>query len=185
MLPIPANTSLHFIHLSVATIFTAVLIFVLVMGDALKKRLRQSKFENPYQETILSLMVASTALNEHIDKAVAEFGLSRQQYNILRILKGAKGDGYQCGDIANRMVDRAPDITRRIDALEKQGLVDRARSSEDRRVVITRITEKGLALLEKMSPAMEEFNTYLRARLTKQECQELTALCEKIFDCGD
>src|SRR4051812_34311289 len=103
------------------------------MGDALKKRLKQTKFESPYQEVFLSLMVAANVLNEHSDKAVAEFGISRQQYNILRILKGAKGGGYQCGDIACRMFDRAPDITRRIDALEKEGLVERSRSSEDRR----------------------------------------------------
>jgi len=153
------------------------------MGDALKKRLRQSKFDSPYQEALLSVIVASNTLNEHFDKAVAEFGISRQQYNILRILKGAKGDGHQCGDIANRMLDRAPDITRRIDALEKQGLVERTRSSEDRRVVITRITEKGLALLDAIAPTVENTNAYIRGRLTKQECQELTALCEKIFDC--
>jgi DNA-binding MarR family transcriptional regulator len=153
------------------------------MGEILKKRLRQSKFESPYQEALLSVIVAANALHEHFDKAVAEFGISRQQYNILRILKGAKEEGHQCGDIANRMLDRAPDITRRIDALEKQGLVERARSTEDRRVVITRITAKGLAMLDTMAPAIENSNAYIRSRLTKQECQELTALCEKIFDC--
>jgi DNA-binding MarR family transcriptional regulator len=153
------------------------------MGEPLKKRLKQSKFESPYQEAILSLIVASNALNEQFDKAASEFGISRQQYNILRILKGAKGGGYQCGDIAGRMLDRAPDITRRIDALEKQGLVERTRSDEDRRVVITRITDKGLVLLERMGERMEEFNTFVKGRLTKQECQELTALCEKLFDC--
>jgi DNA-binding MarR family transcriptional regulator len=155
------------------------------MGDALKKRLKQSKFDSPFQEALLSLIVASNTLNEHFDRATAEFGISRQQYNILRILKGAKADGHQCGDIADRMLDRAPDITRRIDALEKQGLVERMRSNEDRRVVITRITDKGLALLEKMGPAIENSHAHIRAKLTRQECQALTALCEKIFEMTD
>ena len=155
------------------------------MGEILKQRLRQSKFESPYQEAVLSLLVAASSLNEQLDRICGEFDISRQQYNILRILKGAKGEGYQCGDIASRMLDRAPDITRRIDSLEKQGLAERTRSQVDRRVVITRITEKGMKLLERMNERMQEFNDFLRARLSKQECAELSALCEKIFDGSD
>jgi DNA-binding MarR family transcriptional regulator len=155
------------------------------MGEVLKQRLRQSKFEHPQQEAVLSLLVAANAINERLDRICGEFDISRQQYNILRILKGAKGEGYQCGDIAGRMLDRAPDITRRIDNLEKQGFAERTRSDVDRRVVITRITDKGLELLDRMNDRIQEFHDIIRQRLTKQECADLTALCEKLIDAGD
>lgn len=154
------------------------------MGDILKTRLRQTKFESPYQEAVLAVLVAANTLNEQFDRSCAAIGISRQQYNILRILKGAHGEGYQCGDIASRMLDRAPDITRRIDGLEKLGLVERTRSDEDRRVVITRITQKGLDLLENVQPDMKEFHAHLSKRLSKQECQTLVSLCEKMIDLG-
>ncbi len=155
------------------------------MGEILQKRLRQTKFESPYQEALLSIVVAANTMNEQVDHACAEFGISRQQYNILRILKGAHGDGYQCSEIASRMLDRAPDITRRIDGLEKMGLVDRMRSTEDRRVVITRITQKGLEMLESLQSPIRDFNAVLAKRLTKQECLQLVELCEKLIDLGE
>lgn len=151
------------------------------MGDVLRKRLRQTTFESPYQEAILSVLVAANSLNEHIDKACDEYGISRQQYNILRILRGSQGSGYQCGDIACRMLDRAPDITRRIDNLEKLGLVERSRSDEDRRVVITTITPRGLELLENLVPHLKEFENLMATRLTKQDCKTLVELCERLI----
>jgi DNA-binding MarR family transcriptional regulator len=151
------------------------------MGDALKRRLKQSKFESPQQEAMLALLVASSYLDEHIDRVVSEFGISRQQYNILRILKGAGPDGHPCGEVAVRMVHRSPDVTRRIDGLVKMGLVERSRSNEDRRVVMTRITEKGLDLLTKISPGDRGFIDLLKRKLTAKQAQELTALCEQLF----
>ncbi|HVZ40509.1 MAG TPA: MarR family transcriptional regulator [Candidatus Kapabacteria bacterium] len=152
------------------------------MGETLKKRLRQSKFESPYQEAILAVLVAASTLNEQLDRACSEFDISRQQYNILRILKGARGGGYQCGDIASRMLDRAPDITRRIDGLAKLGLVERERSEDDRRVVITQITPKGLDLLDKLQVTLNVWYNDLRKKLSTQECRALAELCEKLID---
>lgn len=72
--------------------------------------------------------------------------LSMTQYNVLRILRGAK-EGLTCGEIANRMISRDPDITRLLDRLEKRSLIARARDDKDRRVVLTQITPEGLELL--------------------------------------
>ena len=79
------------------------------------------------------------------------------------------------------MIDRAPDITRRIDALEKQGFVKRERSEEDRRVVYISITKKGLAMLDKMRDSLKPVNDELAAKLTQAECEQLARICEKIF----
>jgi DNA-binding MarR family transcriptional regulator len=125
--------------------------------------------------------VASSYMDEHIDRMVSEYGISRQQYNILRILRGAGGNGHPCGEVAVRMVHRSPDVTRRIDGLVKMGLVERSRSNEDRRVVMTRITEKGLALLQQIAPLDRDFIDMLKRKLTAKQAQELTAICEHLF----
>ncbi|MBC8144170.1 MAG: MarR family transcriptional regulator [bacterium] len=151
------------------------------MGDALRRRLKQSKFESPQQEAMLSLLVAASYLDEQFDRSVSEFGISRQQYNILRILKGAGSEGHPCGEVALRMVDRSPDVTRRIDGLVKLGLVDRTRSNEDRRVVLTRITDEGRALLEKITPGEKNFIDVLKRKLTSEQAENLTTLCEQLF----
>jgi DNA-binding MarR family transcriptional regulator len=162
------------VHVKRGTIFDA-------MGDALKRRLKQSKFESPQQEAMLALLVASSYMDEHIDRMVSEYGISRQQYNILRILRGAGENGHPCGEVAVRMVHRSPDVTRRIDGLVKMGLVERSRSNEDRRVVMTRITEKGLALLQQIAPLDRDFIDMLKRKLTAKQAQELTAICEHLF----
>ncbi len=152
------------------------------MGEALKRRLKQPKFQSPYQEAVLSIMVAASHLEGMIDRSCAEFGITHQQYNILRILKGAHPEGHACGEIASRMIDPSPDVTRRLDALEKEGLIVRERSSEDRRVVVTRITGKGLTLLAGMEASMTMNDDELKQRLTVDDCREISRLCEKIFD---
>lgn len=151
------------------------------MGDALRQRLKQSKFESPQQEAMLALLVAASYLDEQFDRVVSEFGISRQQFNILRILKGAGEQGHPCGEVAIRMVDRSPDVTRRIDGLVKMGLVERSRSNEDRRVVLTRITDAGIELLSRIAPGEREFIELLKRKLTAKQGQELTMLCEKLF----
>ena len=79
------------------------------------------------------------------------------------------------------MIDRAPDITRRIDGLVRMGIVERARSSEDRRVVLTRITQQGLDLLQRIADESEQMETELERRLTSDEWKQLTSLCERLF----
>ena len=81
-------------------------------------------------------------------------GLSPTQYNVLRILLGAQPDGLACRKIADRMITRDPDITRLLDRLEDRRLVARSRDQEDRRVIITRIKEKGSRLLVEMDKPM-------------------------------
>lgn len=133
---------------------------------------------------MLALMVTASQVQSDMDKTCAAFGVSSQQYNILRILRGAENEGSQgrsCGEIAERMIDRAPDVTRRIDALVKAGLVERDRSDEDRRVVLTRITKKGLALLEKMHPEVSGRESKILEKIPQQDLAELTRVCEQLI----
>ena len=90
--------------------------------------------------------------HEHLEAGHAalfkEHGLSIPQYNVLRILRGARDEDLACQEVGARMVKRVPDVTRLLDRLEQRGLIERRRCAEDRRVVRTRITAPGLALLE-------------------------------------
>jgi DNA-binding MarR family transcriptional regulator len=154
------------------------------MGEVLRQRLKQKKFESPAHEAMLALMVTASQVQSDMDKVCASFGISSQQYNILRILRGAENDGSNgrsCGEIAERMIDRAPDVTRRIDALVKAGLVERDRSDEDRRVVLTRITKKGLTLLEKMHPEVSTRESKILEKVPQQDLAELTRVCEQLL----
>jgi len=152
------------------------------MGDALKRRLQQSRFENPHHEALLNLMVAASHVRARFDQVCLEHGITEGQYNALRILRGARPNGYPRCEIARRLIERAPDVTRLIDRLEKQGLVERARSGEDRRLSITRITRKGLQVLERMQPAMDEVHREFGERLPGRDARELSRICEGIYD---
>jgi MarR family transcriptional regulator, organic hydroperoxide resistance regulator len=152
------------------------------MGTSLKNRLRMSKFESPAQEAILALMVAASELRANTDRVLSEFNLTGEQFNILRILRGAGEEGHPSGEIGCRMIDRSPDITRRLDAMEGQGLVTRERSVADRRVVQVRITQKGLALLQTIAPKMHDYEDKLTHSLSEKDMFALTEICEKLIE---
>ncbi|MDP4199076.1 MAG: MarR family transcriptional regulator [Bacteroidota bacterium] len=151
------------------------------MGDVLKIRLKMTKFESPVQEAVLALMVTASQLRSNMDRVLAEVGLTGEQFNILRILRGAGADGHPSGEISCRMIDRSPDVTRRIDALEAEGLVERERSKQDRRVVRVRITFKGEEVLDTIMPRLHEFEASISSQLNTNELSILAGLCEKII----
>ncbi len=152
------------------------------MGDLLNKRLAQTKaFDNPALEAILNVMLAAGWMNEWNDRVCASQNITRSQYNVLRILRGAYPSGRTRQDITRRMIDRSPDVTRLIDRLEAAGYVERERTDTDRRLSIARITEQGLALLNTLEPEYERVYAEMNARLTESELHQLSALCEKIY----
>lgn len=151
------------------------------MGEALRRRIRQTHFQSPVQEAVLNLLVTANYLREQSEQLVAPFGVTLPQYNVLRILRGVHPAGHPRRDIAERMLDRAPDVTRIIDRLEEKKLVERDRTGTDRRHSITRITAEGLALLERMEPAMETAFSALKDKLTLRDSRELSRICEKIY----
>jgi DNA-binding MarR family transcriptional regulator len=101
---------------------------------------------------------------------------------VLRILRGVHPDGHPRCEIAARMLDRAPDVTRIIDRLEQKGLVGRDRSGSDRRHSITRITREGLRVLEKLDEPIRQALVDLKDRLSAKDCRELSRILEKLYD---
>jgi DNA-binding MarR family transcriptional regulator len=105
--------------------------------------------------------------------------LTPTQYNVLRILRGAGDEGLSCREIGERMITRDSDITRMLDRLEAQELIRRERQTDDRRVVLTFISEKGLALLAELDGPVKEMNRRTLGHMTRKELETLSQLLKK------
>jgi DNA-binding MarR family transcriptional regulator len=151
------------------------------MGRALQERLATKRFEGPHHEALLNLILASNHARGRMDEVFEGAGLTQPQYNVLRILNGAYPEGYPRGEIARRVLDRAPDLTRMIDRLIRRGLVQRARSGADGRQSIARITTKGRELLAGMHGRVRTVQREIAKKLTVREATELSRLCEKVY----
>lgn len=153
------------------------------MGNALKAKIKQrADFDSPSSEATLNLMAASDTIREKMDRFLAGYQITSAQYNVLRILRGAESDGgHPRCEIAARMIERAPDLTRIIDRLEKQDLVARDRTGEDRRLSLTKISRKGLELLDRIEPELTKVQLQIAQKLSAAEWIALTTLCEKIY----
>ncbi len=123
----------------------------------LKERIQQKKFDRPGQEGLIALLYANRIIKNHLDTICKNHGISLAQYNILRILKGIYPKGHPRYAIQERLVERAPDITRLIDRMINAGLVERRPGEEDRRRSVAYITPKGIELLDTVSIQIDEF----------------------------
>ncbi len=157
------------------------------MGEVIRRQLLQAKFEGPVHEAVLNLIVAGTYVRGRLDQICLGHGITGGQYNVLCILKGVHPEGHPRREIARRLMDRAPDVTRLIDRLEREDLVERARSTSDQRLSITRITRKGLRLIEKLRPEIQADLRDLATRLSDRDAAELSRICEALYasDSGD
>jgi len=147
----------------------------------IKERLVVSEFRSPIHEALLGLLVASSHMRSTIDNLMGEYGISTEQYNILRILRGVYPNAHSCGEVSKRMIDRSPDITRRIDSMEAAGLVSRGKSEEDKRIVMILITEKGRDLLKQIDPVLEGLEANIGKRFSAEECEQFTDMCSRFL----
>ena len=151
------------------------------MGNILNQRLQMARTAGAGHEAVLNLLVAAGHLRERMDRMCEAHGITSGQYNVLRILRGVRREGYARCEIARRMIERAPDVTRLIDRLETRGLVERDRSSEDRRRSLTRITDKGSRLIERMQPEVDALDRHVEARLSPRDRKELSRILEQLY----
>ena len=152
------------------------------MGEILKKRLKQEKFDNIEHESILNILVASNFINTQVEKICSEYKITLSQFNVLRILNGKYPEGYPRCDIINRMINPSPDVTRLIDRLIKDGFVERFNSKEDRRLSLARITEKGRNLLNDVNPEIRKLQITLFKKFNKEEKKNISILLEKLYE---
>jgi DNA-binding MarR family transcriptional regulator len=117
--------------------------------------------------------VAIVQTSEFLQRGFAELfkahDLSLTQYNVLRILRGVGPEGATCGDVAGNLIQHDPDVTRLLDRLDRRGLIERARDTKDRRVVRTRITEAGLAVLAELDAPVEALHKQQLGHLSESK----------------
>ena len=144
------------------------------MGDILKDI--NSKFPNNKVKALLNIIYTANWINNQQITFFKPFGISPQQYNILRILKGAD-EAIKVQIIKDRMIERSPNATRLMDKLCAKQLIWRIACPDDRRVVHIKITKKGLSLLDKISKQMHL--DFLK-NLNEKEAGQLSDLLDKI-----
>jgi DNA-binding MarR family transcriptional regulator len=129
----------------------------------------------PEEAVFLDLLRTSDVLSRRLAYVLKNEDLSSNQYNVLRILRGAP-EGLTCGEIGSRMITRDPDITRLLDRLEKRGLISRCRETKDRRMILTRISPEGLKLLARLDDPVQEAHREQLGHLGKERLKALTEL---------
>lgn len=149
------------------------------MPGGLRDELRKRRpFESPEQEALLGLWRTSDRFQVQFARLFRTHGLTPSQYNVLRILRG-EGKPLPCLEIADRLITMVPGITGLIDRLEAAGLVARARSDADRRVIHVAIQPAGLELLARLDKPVEELHRALLGHLDPDELAELVRLLDK------
>ncbi len=139
----------------------------------------RSRFDSEQQKALLNILFTANWLKSVQVTLFKPFGISPQQYNILRILRGAK-ERMNMQNVKQRMIDRAPNATRLTDKLIAKGLVERERCDEDRRVVYVRISEKGLIMLDAIEVRNNESMQQSMQHLNEQEAIQLSGMLDKL-----
>jgi DNA-binding MarR family transcriptional regulator len=148
-------------------------------GELLQRELKKRQpFESLEQEAVLNIVRTSDRFQNRFLRLFREHGLTPSQYNVLRILRG-EAKPLPCLEIADRMIQVVPAITGLIDRLERQGLVERERCTEDRRVVYVALTDKARELLSELDQPVLELHRRLIGHLSRAELAELSRLLEK------
>ena len=144
---------------------------------SVQSQIKVRRFASLTDQAIVSMLVATGYLYARLGEICGRHGVTTDQFNILRILRGVYPDGHPRYEIAERMINRSPDVTRFLDRLERQGLVERVRSAEDRRLSISRITTTGLEVLKAIQPELDAMHRELTARLTEDDLRDLARIC--------
>jgi DNA-binding MarR family transcriptional regulator len=145
------------------------------MAITSSQRVVRRRFDSPEQEAYLALWRTYDRLRLLEDELFVEFELTAQQYNLLRLLKAARRSVPTLA-LAERLVSRAPDITRMLDRLEERGLIARSRSTNDRRAVLVTIRPAGLALLDRIAGPLRQCHQRQLGHLSAAELESLIAL---------
>lgn len=136
------------------------------------------RFDSPEQEAYLALWRTYDRLRALEDELFVQFELTAQQYNVLRLLRAARPEPLPTLALAEKLVSRAPDITRMLDKLEARKLLTRTRSTADRRAVLVAVTAAGIALLDKIAEPLRACHAKQLGHLTPTQLKSLVALLE-------
>ena len=145
---------------------------------SIEKDISQRKFNSEFQKAMVNLMYTHNWMMERVKLFFDKTDLTPQQFNILRILRGA-GQPLSTLQIRQRMLDKMSDTSRIVDRLIKKGLTKKVVCKSDRRLVDVTISEKGLKLLEKLDEMQPDLDAIIQS-LNESEAMQLNVLLDKI-----
>jgi len=137
-------------------------------------------FRSREQQATLGLLRTADAMKRSLAQVIEPHGITPQQYNVLRILRGAGADGLPTLTIGERMIEQTPGVTRLVDRLERKGLVARTPCPKDRRGVFCRITSKGLELLQELDEPINRWDAQAVSVLPPSELDSLINLLDRV-----
>jgi DNA-binding MarR family transcriptional regulator len=140
----------------------------------------QQNFRSREQQAVVGLLRTADAIKRSLAHVIEPHGITPQQYNVLRILRGAAPEGLPTLTIGERMVEQTPGVTRLIDRLERKGLVARIPCPKDRRRVFCQITPKGLDLLEQLDEPVNRWDAQTVSILPPSEVDSLITLLDRV-----
>ncbi|MCF6406310.1 MarR family transcriptional regulator [Chitinophaga filiformis] len=146
----------------------------------IEQAINQRKFKDDYHKIVVNLLYTGNWLRDALGANLKEHGLLPQHYNALRIIKGRHPEPVSAGDIKDVMLDKASDVTRLLDKLEKLEYVQRRLCPHNRRKMDISITPQGLKLLSDVDILMDTFYEDLADRITEEEAATLSDLLDKI-----
>ena len=144
----------------------------------IEEEIKQSQFEDAYHKMVVNVMFTARFVELKFERIFKKHGLTSQQYNVLRILRGQFPQPICAGDVLSRMLDQSSNITRLMEKLLQKGLVERNINESNRRMHDIVITEKGLELLEKISPDFNELMEDYR-NISSKEAESVSDLLDQ------
>lgn len=150
-----------------------------VIEMTIEEEIKQSKFKSEYHKLAVNLQFTSNWLGTTYSKLLKNFGISRQQFNVLRILKGQYPNASSLLLIRERMLDKESNASRLIDKLVNNDLTKRVQCPNDRRQVEITITQKGIELLEELNPMIDQASKQLEC-ISEEEAGLLNNLLDKL-----
>jgi DNA-binding MarR family transcriptional regulator len=145
----------------------------------LEQAIKSTKFKNETQKAALNVLYTAWWLKTHMSKGLKEFGLTHEQYNVLRILKGKYPEQICVRDIACRMIEKNSNVPRIVDRLEIKKLVKRTTSQLDKRETVITLTQAGILLLEASTKSIDQTMENVTT-LSDSESIQLNKLLEKL-----
>ncbi len=148
----------------------------------IEKEIKQTiQFSSEFHKLSVNLLFTASWLGVQHAKKLKPYGITSQQFNLLRILRGQHPNPATVNMLIERMIDKSSNASRLVDRLQQKGLADRCTSDSDKRSVNVRITEKGLQILKEIDDQTALLESSLNS-LTKEEATELNRLLNKLRD---
>ena len=152
-------------------------IFVLM---SLEQSISQSKFDSEQEKLMISVIYSANLLNLITSRLFKPYELSPQQYNVLRILRGQKGESIALMDIEHRMLDKSSYVSRLVDKLISKDLVNRSVSSKDRRRIEIVITSRGLSVLKEIDVILADMNSKIKAIISDDNAKQTNRILDQL-----